>query len=182
MKSSSLNWLLTFSSNDLLAAATAEWVKCKASEVDIVGGRGTSLSNVLVVQSLETDFLPSTECAGEGWEAPGMWWEVDKWLVPAAMAGCTAAAAACWLNTFDITKEVERSNGLSSKTLSIKRLKRVCRRYWMAGKRKASSGLSGTKKATSSVFGPTSRISSNTGSPVGPFVPITLISSLQTSE
>jgi len=56
----------TFSSKDLLAAATAVWVKCSASDVDIVGGRGTSLSNVLVVQSLETDFLPSTECAGEG--------------------------------------------------------------------------------------------------------------------
>ena len=45
-----------------------------------------------------------------------------------------------------------------------------------------SSGLSGTKNATNSVLGPTSRMSSKTGSPVGPLVPITLISSLQTRE
>ena len=48
----------------------------------------------------------------------------------------------------------------------------------MAGRRKASSGLSGTKNATSSVLGPTSLTMSKTGSPVGPFVATTLTSSL----
>ena len=48
----------------------------------------------------------------------------------------------------------------------------------MAGSKKASSGLSGTKKATSSVLGPTSLMRSKMGSPVGPLVPIRLTSSL----
>ena len=68
------NSYFTFSNNDLLAAATAVWVsvRCKASEVEVVTVRGRSLSTVLVVQSLDTDFLPSTECAGEGCDAPGI--------------------------------------------------------------------------------------------------------------
>jgi hypothetical protein len=108
------------------------------------------------VQSLETDFRPSMECVGEAAEA------------------ATAATAA----TFDMTSEVDKSRGLSSRTLSTRRLKSVCRRYWMAGRRNASSGRSGTKKATSSVLGPTSLTRSKTGSPVGPFVATTLTSSL----
>ncbi len=76
------------------------------------------------------------------------------------------------------TREVDKSKGDSSSTLSMSRLKRVCLRYWIAGSRKASSGLSGTKKATSSVFGPTSLMRSNMGSPVGPFKPMMLTSSL----
>ena len=79
-------------------------------------------SLVEVVQSLETDFLPS-ECVGE--------------------TGKTCFG--------------ERSRGLSSRTLSTSFLKSVCRRYWMAGRRKAaSSGRSGTKKQTSSVLASTS--------------------------
>ena len=109
-----------------------------------------------VVQSLETDFLPSTLCAGDAADA------------------ATAATAA----TFDMTNDVERSSGLSSKTLSTRRLKSVCRRYWIAGSKNASSGRSGTKKATSSVFGPTSLMTSKTGFPVGLFVATTLTSSL----
>ena len=80
--------------------------------------------------------------------------------------------------TFDITKEVDKSRGLSSRTLSISLLNKVVLKYWMAGSKKASSGLSGTKKATSSVLGPTSLMRSKIGSPVGPLVPIRLTSSL----
>ncbi len=78
----------------------------------------------------------------------------------------------------EATREVDRSSGDSSRTLSIRRLNSVCRKYWMAGRRNASSGLSGTKKATNSVLGPTSLMRSNIGSPVGPFRPTTLTSSL----
>jgi hypothetical protein len=112
--------------------------------------------SVQVVQSLDTDFLPSTLWAGDAADA------------------ATAATAA----TFDMTSDVERSSGLSSRTLSTNLLKRVWRRYWMAGSRNASSGLSGTKKATSSVLGPTSFTTSKTGSPVGLLVATTLTSSL----
>ena len=49
----------TLSNSDLLAAATA--VKCKASDVDVVEVLGNSDSTVEVVQSLDTDFRPSTE-------------------------------------------------------------------------------------------------------------------------
>jgi hypothetical protein len=63
--------------------------------------------SVHVVQSLETDFRPSTEWAGEAAEA------------------ATAATAA----TFDMTREVDKSRGLSSRTLSTKRLNSVCRKY-----------------------------------------------------
>jgi hypothetical protein len=59
--------------------------------------------SVHVVQSLDTDFRPSTECAGEAAEA------------------ATAAAAA----TLDMTRDVDRSSGLSSRTLSTSLLKSV---------------------------------------------------------
>lgn len=84
-------------------------------------------------------------------------------------------------NTLE-TKDVDKSKGLSSKTLSTNLLKRVCLKYWMAGRRKVSSGRSGTKKQTSSVLGSISLINSNMGSPVGPLVPIRFTESLYTKE
>ena len=77
-----------------------------------------------------------------------------------------------------MTREVDKSKGLSSKTLSMSLLNNVVLKYWMAGSKKASSGLSGTKKATNSVLGPTSLMRSKMGSPVGPLVPMRFTSSL----
>jgi hypothetical protein len=63
--------------------------------------------SVQVVQSLDTDLRPSMEWVGDAADA------------------ATAATAA----TFDMTSDVDKSRGLSSRTLSTNRLKRVCRRY-----------------------------------------------------
>ena len=97
------------------------------------------------------------------------------WNLPSIEFGGLVAG-----KTLDMVNEVDKSRGLSSMTLSISLLNRVVLRYWIAGSRKASSGLSGTKKATNSVLGPTSLMRSKMGSPVGPLVPITLTSSLYT--
>ncbi len=145
-------------------------------------------SLVDVVQSLETDLRPPSEwvgemgntfeIAGDTTEAGrvGIWGTEEGGGVAAATEAAAAAAAAAAAP--GAMREVERSRGLSSSTLSISLLNRVCRRYWMAGSRKASSGRSGTKKQTSSVFGGRSLMASKTGSPVGPLAPTTLTASV----
>ena len=85
-----------------------ERLRCRsATETATLAEVDVSEVSVHVVQSLETDFRPSTEWAGEAADA------------------ATAATAA----TLDMTRDVDKSRGLSSRTLSTNRLNSVCRRY-----------------------------------------------------
>jgi len=124
-------------------------------------------SFVVVVQSLETDLRPS-DAGGDNGKS-----RVKAAAAAEVCGGKVAAAAAPIAATVGdaggtgADKGLDRSNGLSSKALSINRLKSVCLKYWMAGNRSAaSSGRSGTRKATISSPRRMSLTASKTGSPV----------------
>ncbi len=150
----------------------------KLAEEASVLRMGSVDSLVEVVQSLETDLLPPpSEWVGEMGKTLEMAAEAAAEGVEVATAAAAATEEAEAAGAAAM-REVERSSGLSSSALSISLLKSVCLRYCMAGRRKASSGLSGTKKQTSSDLAGRSRMTSKTGSPVAPLAPTTLTASV----